>query len=76
MYTTHKSTLKPTNQPMDAHTALTVAGLSLLLFYGVSKLLQFYGIGVEVYGSYLAFYVFLVVSTLVLPLSYPVRGKK
>jgi len=50
--------------------SITILGISLLLFYGMSKILEFYGIGANVYGSYMAFYLFLVISFFVLPRYY------
>ena len=51
-------------------SAITVVGITLLLVYGLTKILDFYGIGINVYGSYLAFYIFILISALVLPREY------
>jgi hypothetical protein len=51
-------------------SAITVVGITLLLVYGLTKILDFYGIGINVYGSYLAFYIFIMISALVLPREY------
>jgi hypothetical protein len=51
-------------------TIINVA-IVLFLFLAIMKLLQFYGVGVNVYGSYIAFYIFLIVSTYILPKEYP-----
>jgi len=45
-------------------------GIALLLFYGITQILEFYGIGINVYGSYVAFYIFILISILVLPNNY------
>jgi hypothetical protein len=50
----------------DTHAILTWVGLSALFIYGLSKIFEFYGISINMYGSYLAFYVFLAVSVYVL----------
>jgi len=50
---------------------ITTIGITILIVYGLTKILNFYGVGVNVYGSYLAFYLFLLISTLVLPTDYP-----
>lgn len=50
--------------------AITVVGITLLLVYGLTTILNFYGIGINVYGSYLAFYIFIMISALVLPREY------
>ena len=44
---------------------------SVLFFYSLSKILNFWGVGEDVYGVYILFYVFLIVSSLVLPLYTP-----
>ena len=51
-------------------TLLTTAGISLLIIYGLTKIFDFYGIGINVYGSYIAFYIFLLISVFVLPNTY------
>ena len=49
---------------------ITALGLGLLISYSVVQLLKFYGVGIESYGFYLAFYMFLLVSAFVLPQAY------
>ena len=49
---------------------ITIIGISLLLLYGIIKILEFYGIGIDVYGSYVAFYIFILISVFILPLNY------
>jgi hypothetical protein len=39
---------------------LTIFGLTILTIYAITKILNFYGIGADKYGSYLMFYVFLI----------------
>ena len=56
---------------MKFESMLIGLGTGLLVSYCVTQLLTFYGIGVNVYGSYLGFYAFLLLSTYVLPTSYP-----
>ena len=50
--------------------AITVVGIALLIIYGLTKVLNFYGVDISVYGSYLAFYIFIMISALVLPREY------
>lgn len=50
---------------------ITLLGVSLIFFYSISKILNFYGVGEEVYGYYLIFYAFMLVSILILPNEYP-----
>jgi hypothetical protein len=51
-------------------SAITIVGVTLLLVYGLTKILDFYGVGINVYGSYLAFYIFIMITALVLPREY------
>jgi hypothetical protein len=55
---------------MSSNTIITTLGISLLLVYGLTKILDFYGIGINVYGSYIAFYMFLLLTAFVLPRNY------
>ena len=55
----------------SASTIITSLGVSLLLVYGITKVLEFYGVGINVYGSYIAFYFFLLITAFVLPRNYP-----
>ena len=50
---------------------ITLLGVSLIFFYSLTQILKFYGIGEEVYGYYLIFYVFILLSILILPNEYP-----
>jgi hypothetical protein len=50
---------------------VTLIGVSVLLFYSISKILQFYGIGESVYGIYLLFFCFIVLLSMVLPNDSP-----
>ncbi len=40
---------------------VTIFGFTILTLYSLIKILNFYGIGVEKYGPYLMFYVFLII---------------
>jgi branched-subunit amino acid ABC-type transport system permease component len=51
---------------MSSGEKISILGLSILLMYGISRLLEFNGIGINMYGSYVVFYVFMLVSSLVL----------
>jgi hypothetical protein len=42
-----------------------------IIFYCVSNVLLFYGIGQEIYGMYLSYFVFLWMSSIILPTEYP-----
>lgn len=45
---------------------LTLCGLFIIVFLTLKRLLDFYGVGPDVYGVYVVFYVFLIILTLVL----------
>jgi hypothetical protein len=50
---------------------ITILGVSLILFYSIVQILNFYSVGEEVYGYYLLFYAFMILSVMILPNSYP-----
>lgn len=56
---------------MKFESILKILVVVIIIGYCLTKLLQFYGIGINVYGSYLAFYGFLLLSIFILPTSYP-----
>ena len=47
---------------------ILVIGSAILFFYSLSKILNFWGISEDIYGVYIMFYLFLIVTSLVLPL--------
>lgn len=55
---------------MNIGSAITIIGTAVILFYGIIKILEFYGIGIDKYGSYLAFYFFLIVTAFIVPTQY------
>lgn len=56
---------------MSGTSSITIFGFAVLIIYSITKILNFYGIGVEVYGSYLAFYVFILIASFILEKYYP-----
>ena len=56
---------------MSASSVITGLGITIILIYSLSKILDFYGVGVESYGKYFAFYFFLLLSSFILPRYYP-----
>ena len=50
---------------------ITLIGISIIFFYSLTQIMKFYGVGEDVYGIYLLFYIFIVISTLILPNDYP-----
>ena len=51
--------------------SITLIGLSIIFCYSITQILTFYGVGEDVYGVYILFYIFIIISILVLPNSYP-----
>ena len=49
---------------------ITILGISLLFFYSLTTILQFYGIDTSVYAIYILFYIFIIISRLILPTTY------
>jgi hypothetical protein len=52
-------------------TLISLFVFSLIFTYVIVNILEFYGVGANVYGSYIGFYLFLLVSIFVLPRDYP-----
>lgn len=50
---------------------ITLIGVSVIFLYCFIQILKFYGIGEEVYGAYVLFYVFILVCIMVLPNDLP-----
>ena len=50
---------------------ITYFGISLIFFYSITKILNFYGIGPSDYGIYVLWIVLIVIFILVLPSDYP-----
>lgn len=50
---------------------ITLIGLSIIIFYSLTQVLKFYGIGEDIYGIYLLFYIFIILCILILPNDYP-----
>lgn len=50
---------------------ITLIGFSIVFFYSLTQILQFYGIGEDVYGVYILFYILIIITILILPHQYP-----
>jgi len=50
---------------------ITLIGISIIFFYSLTQILKFYGVGEDVYGIYILFYIFIIISILILPNEYP-----
>lgn len=55
---------------VESMSGLTAFGLTLLFFYASTKVLNFYEIGPNIYGSYAVFYIFLLIAIYNIP-RYP-----
>ena len=49
----------------------TLIGISIIFLYSLTQILKFYGVGEDVYGTYVLFYIFIIISILILPNEYP-----
>jgi hypothetical protein len=47
--------------------SITLLGISAIFFYSIIQILKFYGIGEDIYGMYISFYIFIIISTFILP---------
>jgi len=56
---------------MTLSEIITYLGVSLILYYSLSKILNFYGIGQDVYGIYVLFYLLIMICIFILPSNYP-----
>jgi len=50
-----------------ASSLITGIGLSLLLLFTIPKILNFYDVTIDMYGPYLGFMVFILITMFVLP---------
>jgi len=50
-----------------ASSLITGIGLSLLLLFCIPKILNFYDITIDMYGPYLGFMIFILITMFVLP---------
>jgi hypothetical protein len=56
---------------MTTGKGIAMLGISLILIYAVTRILNFYGVGTEVYGIYLVFYLFMLLTIFILPNNPP-----
>jgi hypothetical protein len=50
---------------------ITLLGISIIFFYSLTQILSFYGVGEDVYGIYILFYILIIISMMILPNEYP-----
>jgi len=55
---------------MEQKILFTIVCISIFLMYIIVQLCAFFDVGEDVYGFYLAFYVFIILSLIVLPNDY------
>lgn len=55
---------------MNIGSVITGIGTIIILVYGLTRILEFYGVGIDKYGSYMAFYIFLFISSYIIPIKY------
>jgi hypothetical protein len=56
---------------MKLSNIITILGITLVIFYSIIQILNFYGISISSYGIYLVFFVFMLISYVILPHQYP-----
>ncbi len=56
---------------MSTGFMIAIIGMSAIAIYAIIRLLGFYGVGLEVYGIYLVFYIFILLSVFILPINDP-----
>ena len=56
---------------MKLSQIITIIGISILFFYSLVQICNFYGISLSVYAPYMLFYIFIIISMVILPTSYP-----
>lgn len=56
---------------MKLSNTITLLGISIIFIYCITQILNFYGITISTYGIYLVFFAFMILSTIILPHSYP-----
>jgi hypothetical protein len=52
---------------MTGTRIITTLGFTILILYILIQILNFYGVGQDVYGIYLAFIIFMILNYFVLP---------
>ena len=40
---------------------ITLLGISIIFFYSLTQILSFYGVGEDVYGIYILFYILIII---------------
>jgi len=53
---------------MSSTATITIIGITILILYILIQILNFYGIGQDVYGIYVVFAIFMIINSFVLPM--------
>jgi hypothetical protein len=53
---------------MSSTATITIIGITILILYILIQILNFYGIGQDVYGIYMVFVIFMIINSFVLPM--------
>lgn len=56
---------------MNIKNTLTIIGISSIIIYAIIQILTLYNVSFDSYGFYLIFYVFIILSIIILPNNYP-----
>jgi hypothetical protein len=56
---------------MKLSNTITLLGISILLFYCIIQIFNFFGSSPSSYGIYLIFFIFMIISYIILPHNYP-----
>ena len=56
---------------MGIKNTITIVGISTVIIYAIIQIFNLYGIDFNSYGFYLFFYIFIILSIIILPNNYP-----
>lgn len=56
---------------MKLSNIITLLGISIIFFYCIVQILNFYGLSISSYGVYLMFFMFMMSTYIILPHQYP-----
>lgn len=56
---------------MKLSNIITLLGISIIFFYCIVQILNFYGLSISAYGVYLMFFMFMMSTYIILPHQYP-----
>jgi hypothetical protein len=56
---------------MSPAALISLIGISVIFMYIIIQILKFYGVSSDSYGTYVVFYIFLLLSIVILPNTIP-----